>query len=703
MQLILYPVFIGEKGEIMNKKILAVFSVCLLVSACISCSSNNTSSVQNDLPEQEISDAMDSPTEKATEKRADPIVTEPETRPPSPREKVVSQMGTQINIDEIVSRDAGSNTLLIPLSDFIEDGDVISSFTFIIYSGDGADIGEFKGGCGISVGGSCPSATDEGWFQSEDFSAPTQGTYGEITWEVPGDIRDYIANSGKVLFGYWWGGSTSVRLESVICTYTRTKDIPVDGSKDVEVNKSVNYDAADNTIKVPLKDVIPDEAIVQTVTYNISSGGRLGKFTGAFGVSAGDSYIQSHDAAVFTDASSLSLTWILPEKARKIADNKGDLVLGYWWSEQSGINLDSISVRYSFGDDTGIAVTAPTEPPERVETGFRSAKEVIGSIKVGWNLGNTLDCYDTGNTGIATETGWGNLKTTDEMIKSVQEAGFNAIRIPVTWGEHLDADNRIQKDWMARVQEVVDYAYGKDMYVILNMHHDDYIWFNPTASEYTADSAKLRDIWEQIANHFKNYDDHLIFEGMNEPRTIGSLNEWTGGTSAERMIINNYAQDFVNVVRSTGGNNIDRTLICTTYAASAELSAIQNISVPKDENVAVSIHYYAPWKFANGMSTTFGADEIAELDNKFAQLYNKFISNDIPLIIGEFGCKAAADDNTRAEYYKYYIQDAKKKGIPCFVWDNGQLTGDESYGLFDRASLTWNQTILNGIMNGAKE
>ncbi len=686
----------------MIKKIIAVFSVCLLVSACISCSSITTSSVQSDLPEQELSDAMDSPTEKPTEKRADPIVTEPETRPPSPREKVVSQMGTQIDVNRNVSRDAGSNTLLLPLSDFIEDGDEITSFTFIVYSGDGADIGEFKGGCGISVGGNCPSATDEGWYQSEDFSAPTQGTYGEITWEVPGDIRDYVATSGKVLFGYWWGGCTSVRLESVICTYTRTKDIPVDGSEEVSVNKSVGYNDGDNTIRVSLKDVIPDEAIAQSVTFNISSTGALGKFTGAFGVQTGEEQIMSKDAAVFTDASDLTLTWLLPEKARKAADNTSEIVLGYWWSQQPQITLNSINVRYSFGDDSGIAVTEPTEPPERVETGFRSSKEVIGSIKVGWNLGNSLDSYNTDRQGIDTELGWGNVRTTDEIIRSVQEAGFNAIRIPVTWGEHLDGNNKIQSEWMARVQEVVDYAYGKDMYVILNMHHDDYLWFNPTEAEYTADSAKLRTIWEQIAKQFKNYDDHLIFEGMNEPRTIGSLNEWTGGTSAERAIINNYAQDFVNTVRSTGGNNIDRTLICTTYAASAELPAIQNISVPKDDHIAVTVHYYAPWKFANGVSTTFGADEIAELDNKFAQLKDKFVSKGIPLIIGEFGCVASADDATRAEYYKYYISDAKKNGFPCFVWDNGQLSGKDGYGLLDRTTLEWNKTILKGIMSGAQ-
>ena len=469
------------------------------------------------------------------------------------------------------------------------------------------------------------------------------------------------------------------------------------------MGRSVGYNDTDNTIKIPT-DFLPENSVPQAVTYNFNSTGAFGKFVGAFGYDSSLGYYQSPDVAEFTDSSSLSLTWILPEEAKSCAAKDGELMLGYWWSEQPTISLDSVSVKYSLSG--GTTSSKPEKKPDTADvqtsvTGFRSSEEIVEDIKVGWNLGNTLESYDTGKTGLATETGWGNPKTTEEMISAVKDAGFNAIRIPVTWGEHMDGDT-IQAEWMDRVQEVVDYAYNNGMYVIINMHHDDYIWFDPSDSEYSADSAKLKKIWEQIAANFKDYGDRLIFEGMNETRTIGSANEWMGGTAAERSVVNKYEQDFVDTVRASGGNNAARTLIVTGYASSAEEAAMNDIIVPNDEHVIVSLHYYAPWKFSDGQSTTFGQAEKDELDAKFAAMKKKFIDKGVPLIIDEFGCVAAADDATRGEYYRYYISAAKAQGIKCFVWDNGVAKGEGAYGIFNRKDLTWNETIKNGIIDGAE-
>ncbi|HOR22939.1 MAG TPA: cellulase family glycosylhydrolase, partial [Ruminococcus sp.] len=353
---------------------------------------------------------------------------------------------------------------------------------------------------------------------------------------------------------------------------------------------------------------------------------------------AGENYYQSPDTAVFTDSSSLSLTWFVPTAAKNYIAKDGELMLGYWWSQQPTATLDSITVKYSSGSGAAAPTPAKTEgkPAQTSSTGFRSASEIAGDLKVGWNLGNTLDSYNTNKSGISTETGWGNPKTTEEMILSVKDAGFNAIRIPVTWGEHMDGDT-IQSDWMDRVQEVVDYAYNNGLYVILNMHHDDYIWFAPEEGQYSANSAKLKKIWEQISARFKDYGDRLLFEGMNEPRTVGSANEWMGGTSAERAVVNKYEQDFVDTVRASGGNNADRTLIVTTYGASAEAAAMNDAVIPGDKNIILSLHYYAPWRFANGDTTTFGDSEKSELDAKFADINSRFISKGVPVIIGAGG------------------------------------------------------------------
>ena len=658
-----------------------------------------------------------SETEKETQEQTivttEEETTEMATEHISPVETVSATLNSQITVDRTIGRAEGSNTIKFPLADLIEDGDRVKSFTFTIYSADGSNIGEYKGGCGIAVDSECPSATNKGWYQSPDFSAPTQGSYGEITWEVPDELKDYIHAGGEVLFGYWWGNCESIRIENVVCTYERTREVPVDGTGSKEVGVSVNYSDADNTIHVPL-DFIPDKVIPQVVTFNVSAGGGFKKYTGAFGINSSKGKYMSGDTAVFTSDNKLELMWFVPDAAKEYIAKNNELVLGYWWSEQPTVTLDSVTVKYSQGEGfTGEypVVTTTAAPEETVpvqtatvaaaERGFRTADEIVSEIKVGWNLGNTLDSYNTGKSGLDTETGWGNLKTTKEMIKSVKAAGFNAIRVPVTWAEHMDGDT-ISDEWMNRVQEVVDYAYNEGLFVIVNMHHDDYIWFDPQQGSYNGDSFRLKTIWEQICERFADYDDRLIFEGMNEPRTVGSTMEWMGGTKTERSVINEYAEDCVDTVRKIGGNNSARTLIVTTYAASADSIALNEFRVPTGGNIIVSVHYYAPWKFADGTETAFTDSGKDEVSAKFAELKKKFIDKGTPVIIDEFGCVNSASTATRCDYYKYYISSAKANGIKCFVWDNGKFSGESSFGICNRGALTWDGELLGAIMDGAK-
>lgn len=688
----------------MKKRIIALLSAGTMLMSGVGCSDKKNSSAVDSSSESQTDVTKSTGAVTEPSSTTGEAATEPVTEHISPVETLSSTIGSQITVDKIIQRTEGSNTVSLSLADFIEDGDIISSFTFVVYSEDGLDIGTFKGGCGISVTDSCSAATDEGWYQSDDFSASTQGTYGEITWNVPAEIRDYIASGGELLFGYWWGNAASIRLDSVTCTYTRTRDIPVDGTVTHNVGKSVSYSDTDNTIKVPTADFLPTGAVPEAVTFNVSSSGSFGKYTGAFGYGSSAGFYQSPDTAVFTDSSSLSLTWFVPAQAKNYISEEGEIMLGYWWSDQPTVTLDSVTVKYSQGSGS---VSAPvikddSTPSANESTGdFRSASQIVKEIKVGWNLGNTLDSYNTSKSGLATETGWGNLKTTKEMIKSVKSSGFNAIRIPVTWGEHMNAET-IDTEWLDRVQEIVDYAYDEGLFVIVNMHHDDYIWFTPNNSEYSADSAKLCAIWKQISERFRDYGDRLLFEGMNEPRTVGSANEWMGGTAEERAVINKYAQDFVNTVRASGGNNSERTLIVTSYAASAETAAINDVVIPNGGNIAISIHYYAPWKFSDGSTTVFDENGKAELDAKFAELKQKFVDKGTPVIISEFGCVSVADDAVRAQYYQYYISAAKKQGIKCFVWDNGIDNGDSGFGIFNRGKLSWNTAILNGVTEGAE-
>ena len=282
------------------------------------------------------------------------------------------------------------------------------------------------------------------------------------------------------------------------------------------------------------------------------------------------------------------------------------------------------------------------------------------------------------------------------MIDTVKDAGFNAVRIPVTWGEHLSADNTIDADYLNRVQEIVDYAIDDNLYVILNVHHDDALWLHPTYSEQAAVTEKLTSIWKQLCERFGDYDHHLVFEGMNEPRVIGSATEWSGGTPEERDVINQLYQAFVDTVRATGGLNADRTLIISSHAQSITKEAVSAVKIPDDAHIAVSIHSYAPWDFCGTDDTRsdWGSDaDKQELDTNFQYLEDTFISKGVPVVIGEFGATNKSNTAYREKYAGIYASLARQfaaQDIPCVWWDNNCFgTGSENFGIFNRGSRSF--------------
>ena len=684
----------------MTKKLAALFMAAALAASFTGCSSKKTS--------DSSASQAENTTEATTKSHIDPskvLVNDTNTEEGatahiSPMEKITSRLGTQVTVNKSVSRENGANTIELPIADYISEGDIIQSFTFVIY-GEGGNINEFKGGCGISVTNDCPAATNEGWYQSNEFKAPTEGAYGEITWNVPADIANFINTGGKLKFGYYWGDCSAIRLDSVICQYTRAKNVPVDGTVSKEIGITVNYNDEENLFRVPL-DFLPDNNVPEVITFNISAGGGFGKYNGAFMYKSALGSYNDDDIAVITDSNELQLIWFVPKAAKELYTKDGELMLGFWWSDQPDATLSSVEVKYSDVNTVSEAEDAVGTDSSTDAANFRSAKEIVNAINAGWNLGNTLDSYNTGKKGMDTEIGWGNPRASKEMISSVKGAGFNTIRIPVTWGEHMDG-NTIQQQWMDRVKEVVDYAYDMGLFVILDMHHDDYIWFKPKEEVYKANSEKLKAIWTQIAETFKDYDDRLIFEGMNEPRTVGSSSEWVGGTPAERVVVNKYEADFVNTVRETGGKNAQRSLIVTSYAASAETSALKDVIIPDGGNIIMTVHYYAPWKFAEGKENVFDDAGKNELAAKFRELKERFIDNGVPLLIDEFGCVNASDEATRTEYYRYYVSAAKEQGIKCVVWDNGVIAGNGSFGIVSRDTYNWSTGILNAIMESANQ
>ena len=330
--------------------------------------------------------------------------------------------------------------------------------------------------------------------------------------------------------------------------------------------------------------------------------------------------------------------------------------------------------------------------------------KLCSEITIGWNLGNSLDA--TSGTGLNTETGWGNPKTTKELILKVKDTGFNAVRIPTTWYNHADSEMNVEEIWFDRVQEVVDYAYNEGMYVILNSHHEN--WYDPYQNNLADASRKMKNLWTQIANRFADYGERLIFEGMNEPRWRNTRFEWNGGTSEGRKTINQLNECFVKAVRATGGNNRFRALMIPTYAASA--SGLDGFTLPDDRSIIVSIHAYSPYDFAmyDKGTTVFDPksdNSTRELKWLADTLYDRFISKGAGVIIGECGTVNKNNLSSRLKWAGYFPKVFGEKGIPIFLWDNNAYgTGNETFGLLHRDSLTWEYpTYITKLVNTAKK
>lgn len=353
-----------------------------------------------------------------------------------------------------------------------------------------------------------------------------------------------------------------------------------------------------------------------------------------------------------------------------------------------------------------------------------TALDFASNLMPGWNLGNTLDSI-SGST--SSETAWGNPKVTKEMFQAVKDAGFKSVRIPVSYVGQFDESYNIDSAWMSRVKEVVDMAVDCGLYVIVNIHHDGSTgingkWLDVTAADQTKVQAQFKKAWEQISSTFKDYDEKLVFESMNEAMEDGNY-----GVPAESTYtnINNLNQLFVDTVRASGGNNAQRYLLMPGYNTNIDQTTEgSGFALPKDsatEKLMVSVHYYDPYDFAlneskdvifrwgssiKGQRASWGNEDYVV--EQFTKLKTTFIDKGIPVVIGEYGAidKSSKDErNTiyRGYYCEYLNKTAAEMGITTVYWDNG-YAGNHGFALFDRK--TFKQlypTIISSIVKGATE
>lgn len=345
---------------------------------------------------------------------------------------------------------------------------------------------------------------------------------------------------------------------------------------------------------------------------------------------------------------------------------------------------------------------------------FETAKDAVKNMGVGWNLGNTLDANDATKTWKTTaehETCWRQPVTKPELLKMMKEAGFGAIRVPITWYQEMDADGKVNDAWMKRVKEVVDYVIDNGMYCIINVHHDTGAdsgnyksWLKASTSSYNTNKAKYEGLWKQIAEQFKDYDQKLIFESYNE--MLDEKNTWnepvdkTDGYKA----INSYAKSFVTTVRATGGNNKDRNLVVNTYSASSTPDAMQNLDLPEESNhIIFQVHSYPNWQNKSNAKK--------EIDNLISNIKSKLLDR-APVIVGEYATFTTwpseldyyAKDKEVALYaMDYLIQKTKENGIGTFYWMGMSDGSYRDMPAFHQADLA--QTLIKayyGSIDGYK-
>lgn len=353
--------------------------------------------------------------------------------------------------------------------------------------------------------------------------------------------------------------------------------------------------------------------------------------------------------------------------------------------------------------------------------------QITEAMGLGWNLGNQLEAS---SGGLPSETCWGNPEITKELIDTIKAQGFKTVRIPVSYLDMIGdgPDYKIDTDWLDRVQEVVDYVVNNDMFAIVNMHGDGYYTVDHSwllCAEDDDKQTEIKDkygkVWTQIADRFKDYDQHLIFESMNEEFN----NDYGKPDEKAYDNINAYNQIFVDSVRATGSNNEKRWLLLPGWNTNIEYTAGDdyNFKIPTDKGckadgkrIMISVHYYDPFNFTidenKTAKTQWGKYAVKNYDNwgqedyvdsQMELLNEKFVSQGYPVVIGEFGAQDKtekfADYNEFRRYWsEYLIKAAKKNGVVCVYWDNG-YNGNKGFGIINRFDYTITQPdLIAGMM-----
>ena len=238
-----------------------------------------------------------------------------------------------------------------------------------------------------------------------------------------------------------------------------------------------------------------------------------------------------------------------------------------------------------------------------------ASQKYVEAMGHGWNLGNSFDGFNSDEGAVSDETSWGNPVVTRELIQAVKAKGFDSIRIPLTLStRYTEADGKctVDPEWLTRYKEVVNWAVDADLYVMVNIHHDSWIWLSGwDGKEESAEYVRFQQMWEQLADCLKDEPAQVCFETINEPQ----FNDGTEEEKQEKLDKLNLAA--YKIIRGSGGKNGERMIVMPTLNTNHEKCAplLKLIQGLDDENIIATVHYYGEWVYSANLGIT-GYDEV---------------------------------------------------------------------------------------------
>lgn len=287
--------------------------------------------------------------------------------------------------------------------------------------------------------------------------------------------------------------------------------------------------------------------------------------------------------------------------------------------------------------------------------------EAVTAMRRGINMGNTLEPE--------LEGGWNNGPAQEYYFDMYKDAGFKFVRVPVRWDKHTGNDfpYTINEDWLNRVEEILDWGLERDLFVIVNMHHEE-----PLKEDYVNQHIRYETIWSQISIRFKDKSEKLLFEIVNEPRGLSQVQ------------IDEFNVNVLGIIRE---DNPTRIVIYSgnEWTNSTDLL---NAAIPdvNDAYLMAYYHSYEPWAFAGEGNGTWGTDlQVQVMIDQMTSVKNWAEDNNMAVLIGEFGAQRNCDYNSRMFYYATYVEQALAHEFAFAEWDDG---GD--FETMHRADSSWN-------------